>query len=136
VDQTPAPLLITLCLPGVERSFFSIRAEGDGRLIRVLLSGTADLRSHTALESFLATLHRETLAAGADEVRVDVRNVEFMSSACFRLVLAWVSKVVENAQPYRISFFADTDSTWQRRSMEALSSFAGPLVSVTTTGPS
>jgi hypothetical protein len=130
VDTASAPLLITLCLPGVERSFFSIRAEGEGRSINVLLSGTADLRSQTALESFLAALHRETMAVAADEVKVDVRDLEFMSAACFRSIVEWVSKVDDNARPYKINFFANRERQWQRRSMEALSSFAGGFVNV------
>jgi hypothetical protein len=130
VSSGPVPLLTTLCLPGVERSFFTVRAAGEGRSVRVLMTGTADLRSHTALESFLAALHRETVAVAAEEVHVDVRALEFMSAACFRLVVDWLAKVDETGRRYRVVFCADRDRRWQRRSMEALTSFAGAFVSV------
>jgi hypothetical protein len=128
------PLLATFCLPGVDRSFFSVSAQGEGRSVRVLMTGTADLRSQTALESFLTALHRETTAVAADEVTVDVRGLEFMSAACFRLVVSWVSKVDEAGRPYRIAFLAKSERQWQRRSMEALTSFAGSVVAVTIDG--
>src|SRR3954454_12386524 len=129
VSSGPVPLLATLCLPGVERSFFTVRAAGEGRSVRVLMTGTADLRSHAALESFLTALHRETMAVAADEVHVDVRGLEFMSAACFRLVVEWLSRVDETGRRYRVIFCADRDRGWQRRSMEALISFAGAFVS-------
>jgi hypothetical protein len=127
-------MITTFCLPGVERSFFSVRATGEGRCVRVSFSGTADLRSQTALDSFLGALHRETKASAADEVRVDVRALEFMSAACFRLVVEWLCRVDDDQRPYKVSFFADRHRQWQRRSMEALSSLGGGFISVVIDG--
>jgi hypothetical protein len=127
-EQGPSAFL----LPGVERSFFTVRAEGEGRCVRVALSGTADLRSQLAFDSFLASLHRKSVAVAADEVRMDLRRLEFMSAACFRLIVEWLGRVDEAACPYRVSFLANPQLQWQRRSMDALSSFAGGFVSVIT----
>ena len=100
--------------------------------MRVALSGTADLRSQLVLDNFFTALHHQTVAAGADEVKVDVRRLEFMSAACFRLVVEWLCRVDEAARPYRVSFLGNHALAWQRRSMEALSSLAGGFVSVST----
>jgi hypothetical protein len=120
-------------LPDVERSFVSIRSAIDGGSLRVTFTGTADLRIQSALEDFLAALHRETTACSVLEVHVDVRAVEFMSSACFREIVGWVCQVDESSSRYRISFHCNPRQQWQRRSMRALSSFAGDFVSVVNT---
>jgi hypothetical protein len=120
-------------VPDVERSFVSIRSAIDGGSVRVTFTGTADLRIQAALEDFLAALHRETTACSALEVHVDVRDLEFMSSACFREIVGWVSRAEESASGYRISFVCNPRLQWQRRSMSALSSFAGDLVSIVAT---
>lgn len=121
-------------LPDVERSFVSIRSAVDGGSVRVTFTGTADLRIQAALEDFLAALHRETTACSAlVEVHVDVVGLEFMSSACFREIVGWVSQVDESSSRYRISFHCNPRQQWQRRSMRALSSFAGDFVSVVNT---
>jgi hypothetical protein len=110
----------------------TVHAEAEGRCVRVALTGTADLRSQLALDNFFTALHRQTVATAADEVKVDVRSLEFMSAACFRLVVEWLCRVDEAARPYRVCFLANRTLAWQRRSMAALSSLAGGFVSVTT----
>jgi hypothetical protein len=117
-------------LPGIERSFFTVHAQAEGRCVRVAMSGTADLRSQLALDNFFTSLHRQSVATAAEEVKVDVRSLEFMSAACFRLVVEWLCRVDEAARPYRVSFLANPALPWQRRSMEALFSLGGGLVSV------
>jgi hypothetical protein len=133
VETTRGPLVTTLCVPPVERSFFSMRASGEGRCVRVVLTGTADLRCQPAFEGFLGTLHRETVSVGADEVEVEMRALEFMSAACFRAMVAWVARVDEASRPYRIRVLADPHRQWQRRSMHALTCFASDFVTVLLT---
>jgi hypothetical protein len=98
--------------------------------VRVTFKGTADLRCQPALEDFLSALHNETVRVRADQVTLDIRSLEFMSSACFRQVVRWVSRVHDAECPYRISFLSDPAFLWQRRSMQALTRFAGDFVSV------
>ena|SRR5256885_5953053 len=121
-----------MTFPELERSFVSVRAVLEGNAVAVTFTGTADLRVQAALGDFLTALHAGTTRAGAGAVGVDVRGLEFMSSACFRQLIAWVSKVDEAGRPYRITFLANTERQWQRRSMHALSSFAGDFVTVMT----
>jgi hypothetical protein len=130
VETTRGPLVTTLSVPAVERSFFSIRASGEGRCVRVVLTGTADLRCQAAFETFLVVLHRETMAVGADEVELEMRSLEFMSAACFRGMVAWLSRVDEASRPYRIRVLADPHRQWQRRSMHALTCFPSDFVTV------
>jgi hypothetical protein len=125
------PSTNAFCVPDVERSFLTVHAEVEGRSVRVGLTGTADLRCQLALDNFFTALHRQAMSAAADEVNVDVRGLEFMSAACFRLVVEWLCRVDEAARPYRVSFVANRARAWQQRSMAALSSLAGGFVSVT-----
>ena len=130
MDAPPGPLVTSLSLPAVELPFFSMCAVGEGRSVRVSLTGTADLRCQPAFEAFLAALHREARAVGADEVVLEMRALEFMTAACFRVLLAWVTRVEDDARPYRIRVLADPQRQWQRRSMHALTCFASEFVTV------
>jgi hypothetical protein len=130
---TSAPRKTTkrsLKLPEVRRSFFTIGSDGKGKSVKVTFKGTADLRCQPALEDFLTALHDESVRMRADQVTLDIRSLEFMSSACFRQVVRWVSRVDDAERPYRIAFLADPTLQWQRRSMQALTRFAGDFVSV------
>jgi hypothetical protein len=120
----------SLNLPAVRRSFFTIGSDGKGKNVHVTFKGTADLRCQPALEDFLAALHSETVRLRANQVTLDIRSLEFMSSACFRQLVRWVSSVDDAERPYKISFLADPALQWQRRSMQALTRFAGDFVSV------
>jgi hypothetical protein len=123
--------LDAMSLPELERSFLSVKATARGTTgVEVVFTGTADLRVQAALGDFLNALHAEATRLGASVVGVDVRGLEFMSSACFRQIISWVSKVEDAGRPYRISVLASLDRQWQRRSMHALSSYAGDFVTV------
>lgn|GEM_PF-461281 len=98
----------------------------------VRMSGTADLRVTDTVEKLLTTVHREATSNHLEEVKVDLRNLEFMNSSCFKSFVSWIGQVqdlAESAQ-YRILFLSNPAILWQRRSLNALSCFAAHLITI------
>jgi hypothetical protein len=108
----------------------TVTAEAQGLLVH--LSGTADLRVTDAVESLLASVHKQAVSDKASEVRVDLRSLEFMNSSCFKSFVTWISQVQDLPEPdqYRIRFLSSPAILWQRRSLNALSCFAAHLVTI------
>lgn len=102
----------------------------------VRMSGTADLRVTDTVEKLLTTVHQEATSGHLGEVKVDLRNLEFMNSSCFKSFVSWISQVQELAESaqYRILFFSNPAILWQRRSLNALSCFAAHLITIDSHG--
>ena len=101
----------------------------------VRLSGTADLRVTETVEKLLSTVHQQATSGHLEQVKVDLRNLEFMNSSCFKSFVSWISQVQEMAEAsqYRILFFSNPAILWQRRSLNALSCFAAHLITIDST---
>ena len=101
----------------------------------VRMSGTADLRVTDTIEKLLSTVHEQATSGHVSEVKVDLRNLEFMNSSCFKSFVTWISQVQELAESaqYRILFFSNPAILWQRRSLNALSCFAAHLITIDST---
>lgn len=111
---------------------FAAQAEANGRRIQVTLSGTADLTVRSQLDHFLRDVHGEAQRCGAEEVTVDVRQLEFMNSSCLKCFVWWISTVQEqNGEGrYRIVFISSPSVYWQRRSLNALACLANELITI------
>lgn len=99
---------------------------------RLRLSGSADISTKRPLEALIERLHGRLEASGNREVRVDVRELEFMSAASFTAFVGWLS-LVQDLPPerrYRIQFQSNPHIRWQRRSLGALSCFATDVVAI------
>ena len=111
---------------------FAAQATADERRIQVSLTGTADLTVRTQLDRFLREVHSEAQRCLAEEVTVDVRQLEFMNSSCLKCFVWWISTVQE--QPgegkYRIVFVSSPSVYWQRRSLNALACLANEIISI------
>lgn len=95
------------------------------------LSGTADLRVTDSVEAILTRVHQTALELGIPEVQMDLRDLEFMNSSCFKSFVSWISEVSDMPQgQYRIRFLSNPSMLWQRRSLHALSCFAAELVTI------
>ena len=113
-------------------------AELRARLIRedaalvAKLSGTADLRVTESVEAILNRVHQKAIELGIPEVRMDLRELEFMNSSCFKSFVSWISEVSDmpSGQQYRIRFLSNPSILWQRRSLHALSCFAAELITI------
>jgi hypothetical protein len=113
---------------------FAANATSDERKLSVSLSGTADMTVRNQLDHFLREVHQEAQRCHAEEVTVDVRQLEFVNSSCLKCLVWWVSTVQE--QPveakYRIVFVSSPSIYWQRRSLDALACLAGDIISIHT----
>jgi hypothetical protein len=96
------------------------------------LSGSADISTRQPLEALIERLHGRLEAAGASKIRVDLRQLEFMSAASFTALVGWLSLVHElpPERRYRIQFQSNPLIRWQRRSLGALSCFATDVVTI------
>ena len=111
---------------------FTADASTSERRIQVSLTGTADLTVKTQLDRFLRNVHSEAQRCLAEEVTVDVRQLEFMNSSCLKCFVWWISTVHE--QPgegkYRIVFVSSPSVYWQRRSLNALACLANDIITI------
>ena len=95
------------------------------------LSGTADLRVTDSVEAILTRVHQTAIELAISEVQMDLRDLEFMNSSCFKSFVSWISDVSDMPQgQYRIRFLSNPKMLWQRRSLHALSCFAAELVTI------
>jgi hypothetical protein len=113
---------------------FAANATGNERRILVSLSGTADVTIRNHLDHFLREVHQEAQRCRAEEVTVDVRQLEFMNSSCLKCLVWWVSTVQEQPAEgkYKIVFVSSPSVYWQRRSLDALACLADDIISVQT----
>jgi hypothetical protein len=104
----------------------------EGSAVRVVFSGSAESSAKEALDSLLRSLHAEALRNGAREVVLDVRDLEFMNSSCFKSFVFWLREAqeVEASKQYKIRMLSDDAKHWQRRSLAALACFAADLVRI------
>jgi len=111
---------------------FAANASTAERGLMVSLSGTADVTSRNHLDHFLREVHQEAQRRRAEEVTVDVRQLEFMNSSCLKCLVWWVSTVQEQPTDgkYRIVFVSSPSVYWQRRSLDALACLGGDVISV------
>lgn len=98
-----------------------------GERIAVRFVGSAEAVTLDDLTAYLHAVHRAALVSGATEVTIDVRGLEFMSAACLRSMLGWMAEL-QRSPRYVARFVSDAKRPWQRRSLESLASFGGPLV--------
>jgi hypothetical protein len=111
---------------------FVAHAATSERRILVSLTGTADLTVKSQLDRFLREVHAEAQRCLAEEVTVDVRQLEFMNSSCLKCFVWWISTVQE--QPgegkYHIVFVSNPSVYWQRRSLNALACLANDIITI------
>jgi hypothetical protein len=99
----------------------------NGDRIEVRFVGSAEAVTYDDLTTYLGAIHRAALSTRAAEVVLDLRALEFMSAACLRSMLAWVSDLKENPQ-YLARLVSDARRPWQRRTLQGLATFGGDLV--------
>ena len=111
---------------------FAAQASASERRILVSLTGTADLTVKSQLDRFLRDVHSEAQRCVAEEVTVDVRQLEFMNSSCLKCFVWWISTVQEQTGEgkYRITFVSSPSVYWQRRSLNALACLANDIITI------
>jgi len=120
-----------IALPVEQAAELRARLTRHETLLVAKLSGTADLRVTDSVEAILTRVHQTALELAIVEVQMDLRDLEFMNSSCFKSFVSWISDVSEmTSGQYRIRFLSNPSILWQRRSLHALSCFAAELVTI------
>jgi hypothetical protein len=116
----------------MQENDFAAHATSSDRRVQVRLTGTADLNVKSQLDRFLRDVHSQAQRCVAEEVTVDVRELEFMNSSCLKSFVWWISTVQEQAGDgkYRIIFVSSPTVNWQRRSLNALACLANEIISI------
>ena len=123
--------MIEIALPVEQAAELRARLTREDSALVAKLSGTADLRVTDSVEAILTRVHQQALELGIPEVQMDLRELEFMNSSCFKSFVSWISEVSDlTAGQYRIRFLSNPSILWQRRSLHALSCFAAELVTI------
>lgn len=119
-------------LPTIDTSGILVQAvSADDELI-IRFSGNADTRVKEEIHNYLVETHKLVRQNKLDKVSIDLRELEFMNSACFKAFVTWLATVrsLDQDEQYRIHFLSSDNIHWQRRSLRALSCFAASLVRV------
>ena len=98
--------------------------------VKVTLDGNADMGSHAALRSFFGSIETEIRRLKAQTLELDFTQLYFMNSSCLSIFSGLISKLAAApaSSRYRIVFRCNVKQTWQKRSIQALCSFAPDLV--------
>jgi hypothetical protein len=120
-----------IALPVEQAAELRARLTHESGALVAKLSGTADLRVTDSVEAILSRVHQKAMELGIPEVRMDLRELEFMNSSCFKSFVSWISEVSDlPSGQYRIRFLSNPSILWQRRSLHALSCFAAELITI------
>ena len=120
-----------IALPVEQAAELRARLTREDSALVAKLSGTADLRVTDSVEAILTRVHQKALELAIPEVHMDLRELEFMNSSCFKSFVSWISDVSDlTTGQYRIRFLSNPSILWQRRSLHALSCFAAELVTI------
>ena len=109
----------------------------DGKQLVVELIGNADHRTSDQMRELCAQLHAAATASSVTAVVIDMRQLEFMNSSCFKSLVTWVSDIrdLEPAKRYKIRTLSNPAIPWQKRSLQSLQYFAVDLVTIETLLP-
>jgi len=106
----------------------------DGTRVTTLVEGAAaGIADQRALGDLLQGLHEIAVAQAVSEVTIDVRELKFLNSSCFKELVSWLSKVqkLPPAERYAVRFLSDPKRHWwHRSSLTALSGFAQGLMTI------
>ncbi len=108
-------------------------ASQQGGVMTVRIAGTADYAAVDALEKLLDDVHDECMRTNVRQTSVDLRQLEFMNSSCFKCLVSWITILQElaPAAQYKLTFVSNPQMHWQKRSLHSLRCFAEDLISVT-----
>jgi hypothetical protein len=115
----------------IVRQGFTITVES-GDAICLKLSGNADMEMVPVLEPYLRQLHQYLCGVRARSVTVDLCELYFMNSACFKAIITWIASVSSPGQikRYSVKFVTNPRLNWQRRNLRSILDFAPGVVTV------
>lgn len=120
-----------LGIESVNKPSFSLTPSFVDGNLAVKFAGNADMAAMSTLAVYLRSVHSEAMQLGVREVTVDLTELYFMNSSCFKSFVTWIESASSaGASAYRIKFLANPKLHWQRRSLEALRCLADHIVTV------
>ena len=104
----------------------------DGEFVRVTLSGSADPNTRDGLRFLFAEAHAAAKAWGAGFAVMNLREAEFVNSACISAILGWANAVASEHEEerYKIAVLWDPDIGWERRTVAALQKVAQQVLTL------
>lgn len=113
----------------VNKESFSLEPElQDGRLV-LRFVGNGDMEAAPTMGPYLRLIHAEAQAQSVREVVVDMHELYFMNSSCFKAFVAWIDQVSGlGDKGYQIRIWSEPNLHWQRRSLEAMRRIAPEVV--------
>jgi hypothetical protein len=124
--------MTTIDVPVIQTDELHSEASYAAPAVNVRLIGSAESVAMAPLGHLLGKLHGEALRLEVREVTIDMRELEFMNSSCFKAFVSWLGELqdMDPTRQYRIRFLSDEQKHWQRRSLGALSCFAVDLIQI------
>jgi hypothetical protein len=121
-----------MTLPLIESASLRATTAESAGILKVGFEGTGESGEAQAMFDFCQLVHAEAQARKAN-VEVDFRQLEFLSSSCFKAFVTWFAQVQElgDGENYNIHLISNPRMHWQRRSLGALASFAPGHVTIT-----
>jgi hypothetical protein len=117
----------------VSEEKYSAALVADDHGARIVLRGTiSTVNPAQILNPFVDAAHETLRGAGASEVRVDLRELEFCNSSGFKAFVHWIEliRTLPEDRRYRLHFVSSPTRKWQRTSLLALSCYGVDLVTI------
>ena len=95
----------------------------------IKMIGTADSQSNVALREYVKKLRARIMELGVSEVVVDLGELEFMNSSCFKVFVTWVVALPDE-KGYTLRLQPNNKHHWQKRSLPALAALGDGRVEV------
>ena len=123
-------MTVRLRVPAVDDPQFV--ADWDDRARVLKLVGSADNSTAAGLARLFDDLHVDLLGKQASQVIVDMRDLDFLGTACVKELVSWLEKLEDLPERYTIKLRSNPTIAWQRTTLPALSCFDTALVTVET----
>jgi hypothetical protein len=119
-------------LSTLDRDGLVLRPRQIGNELHLEFSGSADIEAQSMLLGYFRLLHAEVARSGTTLVVVDIHELSFINSSCFKALVTWIDLLngMPQQQRYRIRFVKDSSAHWQTRSFDALHRMGVANVSV------
>ncbi|MEO8552310.1 MAG: hypothetical protein ABI678_20175 [Kofleriaceae bacterium] len=123
-------MTVRLRVPAVDDPQFV--ADYDERARVLKLVGSADNATAPALGRLFDDVHVDLAGKKATQVVVDMRDLDFLGTACAKELVAWFEKLETTGERYAIKLRSNPTIAWQRTTLPALACFDPTLVTVET----
>jgi anti-anti-sigma factor len=115
----------------IQEATFSTQTERKGDAVWVTMKGNADSVVSDRLKAFLDDVHRAAGAWNIREAVFELHDLYFMNSSCLSLFLRLINVILESRiHKYSLRFRSNRNLRWQQKSLQAILSYAGEIVTV------